>query len=121
MTDATVHLVHVDPVVVAEMADLRSRVAVVQDDWINGRRRPPVVAALRAQQQQRLDRIAAGPSIIGSPVVFTSEAGTPLDPRNVGRWLDAVVKRPGLVGSLHTFRHSALSVMAENGVPMSTI
>jgi integrase len=81
----------------------------------------PVVAALRAQQQQRLDRIAAGPSWIGSPFVFNSEAGTPLDPRNVGRWFDAVVKRAGLVGSLHTFRHSALSVMAENGVPMSTI
>ncbi|KRF41270.1 hypothetical protein ASG96_11025 [Terrabacter sp. Soil810] len=60
-------------------------------------------------------------SWIGSSHVFTTEAGTPLDPRNVSRWFDTVVKRAGVDGSLHTLRHTALTAMAVAGVPLSVV
>lgn len=104
---------------------------------------PPVLAALAEQRQsQRLDRLKAGPSWISSEHVFTTEAGTPLDPRNTGRWFTKLAARTsvededgeqaegeqedaedakGIGGSLHSLRHTALTSMATSGVPLSVV
>jgi integrase len=57
----------------------------------------------------------------GSDYVFTTEAGTPLDPRNVSRWFANVVEAADVGGSLHTFRHTALTGMALAGVPLPVV
>src|SRR3954471_2822676 len=45
-------------------------------------------------------------------LVFTSEIGTPLEPRNVLRRFEARAERAGLIGvHLHTLRHSAASFL----------
>ncbi|WP_028048233.1 site-specific integrase [Cellulomonas sp. URHD0024] len=53
--------------------------------------------------------------------MFTSEAGTPLDPRNVSHWFERVVRDAQVTGSLHTLRHTALTAMAVAGVPLSVV
>lgn len=83
---------------------------------------PPVVAALKQQrQQQRLERLAAGVSWVATDYVFTTVAGTPLDPRNVSRWFSTLAKRAGVEGSMHATRHTALSSMVNAGVPMPVV
>ena len=82
----------------------------------------PVAAALTdRRQRQRHARLAAGPSWIGSPFVFTTAAGTPLDPRNVTRWFTALAADCHIGGSLHALRHSALTGMAVAGVPLAVV
>ncbi|MCR6690060.1 site-specific integrase [Cellulomonas sp.] len=83
---------------------------------------PPVVAALKQQrQQQRIERLAAGMSWVATDYVFTTVAGTPLDPRNVSRWFSALAQRAGVQGSMHATRHTALSSMVNAGVPMPVV
>src|SRR6478609_4650997 len=82
----------------------------------------PVVKALAAQrQQQRIDRLAAGMNWIGSEHVFTTEAGTPIDPRNFSGWYSKLAKEAGLPGSVHTLRHTALTGMLLAGVPLLVV
>jgi hypothetical protein len=48
--------------------------------------------------------------------VFTSEVGTPLEPRNVLRRFEMIAARAGLSGvHLHTLRHSAASFLLVAG------
>ncbi|MFI2102479.1 tyrosine-type recombinase/integrase [Isoptericola sp. NPDC019693] len=78
--------------------------------------------ALRAQRrQQATERLAAGPSWIDTGHVFTTEAGTPLDPRNVSRAFETLARQADVGGSLHTLRHTALTAMAVAGVPLSVV
>jgi integrase len=82
----------------------------------------PVVAALREQRRQQAeDRLRAGVSWIPTAYVFTTEAGTPLDPRNVSRWYAGLVAQTGVGGSVHTLRHTALTSMALAGVPLHVV
>jgi len=49
-------------------------------------------------------------------LVFTTEIGTPLEPRNVLRRFEALAARAGLSGvHLHTLRHSAASFLLAAG------
>jgi integrase len=49
-------------------------------------------------------------------LVFTTEIGTPLEPRNVLRRFDALARKAGLEGvHLHTLRHSAASFLPAAG------
>lgn len=82
----------------------------------------PVLAALKQQRvNQAADHLAAGVSWIATGYVFTTEAGTPLDPRNVGRWFTTLARGADVGGSLHTLRHTALSAMADGGVPLVVV
>lgn len=85
---------------------------------------PAVVALLESvRARQRAERLAAGSEWVQTPYVFTTETGTPCDPRNALRALKASAKRAGLeedVG-LHTLRHSAASVMLEHGIPLKVV
>ncbi len=71
------------------------------------------VAALREhRKRQAEERLAAGPLWERTGLVFTSEIGTALEPRNVLRRFEALAERAGLSGiHLHTLRHSAASFL----------
>ncbi len=75
------------------------------------------VEALRThRKQQAAARLVAGPVWQDMDLVFTTEIGTPLEPRNVLRRFDVLAKRAGLSGvSLHTLRHSAASFLLAAG------
>lgn len=58
---------------------------------------PPCVRALRRHRaQQASDRLAAGDLWADSGLVFTARKGTPIEPRNINRTFDALVKRAGV-------------------------
>lgn len=85
---------------------------------------PAVERTLRkVRSTQREERLRAGSVWVHTGFVFTTELGTPADPRNALRALKTAARRAGLpcdVG-LHTLRHSAASVMLVNGVPLKVV
>jgi integrase len=86
---------------------------------------PGVVAVLRRQRVAQLEaKMKAGSRWQDTGYVFTTEIGTPIEPRNVLREFVAAVERAGLdtdgVG-LHTLRHSAATGMLDAGVPLHVV
>jgi integrase len=77
----------------------------------------PAVETLRAhRKRQAAEQLAAGSLWQSNGLVFTSEIGTPLEPRNVLRRFEALAERAGLRGvHLHTLRHSAASFLLAAG------
>jgi integrase len=80
--------------------------------------------ALRAHRlRQAQERLAAGPLWQDHGLVFASQVGTPLDVSHVRRAFKAITKKAGL-GEDWTpreLRHSFVSIMSDNGVPIETI
>lgn len=71
---------------------------------------------------QAAERLAAGPAWHDTGLVFTTEAGTPIDDRNALRWLHGVRRRAGVKGGAwHAFRHAAASRLLMHGVPLATV
>lgn len=86
------------------------------------RRRVPlhagVVTALKGwRKQQVAERLAAGDQWTDTGVVFATEFGTMVDPRNVLRTVELAAAKAGIedVGA-HTMRHSAAVAWLESGV-----
>jgi integrase len=79
---------------------------------------PAVVALLRAHRTaQKADRLRAGDQWTDSGLVFTTELGAPVDPRNLLRVLEAAAQAAGAAGAgVHTLRHSAVVAWLEAGV-----
>jgi integrase len=77
----------------------------------------PAVETLRAhRKRQAVEQLAVGSLGQSSGLVFTSEIGTPLEPRNVLRRFEALAERAGMRGvHLHTLRHSAASFLPRQG------
>ncbi|MEW1959957.1 site-specific integrase [Kineococcus sp. NPDC059986] len=77
------------------------------------------VDALRTQRRaQAAERLAAGEAWSDQDLVFTTEVGGPLEPRNVLRRFETVVRAADLEGThLHTLRHSAASFLLAMGAP----
>ncbi len=75
------------------------------------------VATLQAhRERQDLERRAAGEAWLEQDLVFTTEIGTPLEPRNVLRRFEQIVREAGLPRvSLHTLRHTAASLLLAAG------
>ncbi|MBA2716632.1 MAG: site-specific integrase [Propionibacteriales bacterium] len=79
-----------------------------------------VVKAVRLRQKE--DRLKAGSAWVQTSYVFTTETGEPCDPRNALRALKVAAEKASLPGvGLHTLRHSAATVMIENGVPLKVV
>jgi integrase len=76
----------------------------------------------RAKRRTAADRLRAGSKWVPTSFVFVTEFGEPCDPRNALRALQTAADAAGLpkVG-LHTIRHTAATVMLENGVPMKVV
>ena len=75
------------------------------------------IVALRAHRTRQLEeqRAAAG-CWLDNGSVFTTEIGTPLEPRNVLRRFELLAQRARLRGvHLHTLRHSAASFLLAVG------
>jgi integrase len=86
------------------------------------RRRVPLhvglVTALKAWRTQQLqERLAGGNQWTDTGVVFATELGTMLDPRNLLRTVELAAAKAGIenVGA-HTMRHSAAVAWLESGV-----
>ncbi len=75
------------------------------------------VETLQAHRTRRLEeQQAAAGAWQEHGLVFTTEIGTPLEPRNVLRRFEVLAERVGLRGvTLHTLRHSAASFLLAAG------
>jgi len=81
------------------------------------------VRALRNhRRRQAQQRMRLGPEWNDTGFVFTTPAGTPIDPRNLTRRYHVLTVRAGLgPRRFHALRHSAATLMLANGVPLEVI
>ncbi|MEK6322195.1 MAG: tyrosine-type recombinase/integrase [Acidobacteriota bacterium] len=81
------------------------------------------VAALREHRKRQLEeRMAAGPVWHDTGLVFTTVVGSPIDPRNVKRVLDRLLKKAKLPHSrLHDLRHEFASNMLACGIDLKVV
>jgi integrase len=102
--------------IVTEPKSLRSRRAMPLS--------PAVVALLKAQRAaQAAERLrAANQWADATGLVFTTELGTPVEPRNLLRTLEVAAAKAGLeeIG-VHTLRHSAAVAWLESGVHIKAV
>lgn len=83
----------------------------------------PLVAMLRSHRaDQAAERLAAGDQWQDNGLVFASEFGTPVDPRNILRTIQIAARKAGMsdVG-VHTLRHSAAVAWLEGGVHIKAV
>lgn len=84
---------------------------------------PAIVTLLKAQKaQQAADRLQAGNQWTDTGLVFTTELGTPVDPRNILRTVQTAASKAGIgrIG-VHTLRHSAAVGWLESGVHIKAV
>lgn len=80
---------------------------------------PATIEALRRQKaRQREERLRAGRHYGAYDLVFATEAGTPLPPRNVVRLFKKALDRAGLPRSIrfHDLRHLSATLMLVQGI-----
>lgn len=83
---------------------------------------PTVLALRELRAAQAEERSQLGPNWTAGDLVFTSEAGAPVDPRNALRAVKVAARKAGLASiGVHTLRHTAASAMLEAGVPLHTV
>jgi len=84
---------------------------------------PAIVALLRAHRAtQNAERLRAGDQWQASGLVFTTELGGPVDPRNLLRVVQSAAKRAASEGvGVHTLRHSAAVALLESGTHMRAV
>jgi integrase len=71
---------------------------------------------------QKEEQLAAGNQWANTNLVFTTETGTAVDPRNFLRVIEAAAKTAGIEGiGIHTLRHSAAVDWLENGVHIKAV
>lgn len=84
---------------------------------------PGVVALLRSHRTGQLsERLRAANVWNETDYVFTTEAGQPVDPRNLLRALSVATRSAGVEGvGIHTLRHSAAVAWLEAGVHIKAV
>lgn len=82
-----------------------------------------VVAMLRKHRiDQKAEKLRAGNQWTDSGLVFTTEFGAPVDPRNLLRVIEAAARDAGVDGvGVHTLRHSAAVGWLESGVHIKAV
>lgn len=92
-----------------------------------GRRSIPLddalVPLLRAHKaRQATERLATGEAYEGSGYLLADELGRPYHPDSISGWFDFRVKASGLPRiRLHDTRHTAASLMLQDGVPVKVV
>ena len=82
---------------------------------------PGLVALLKRHKVTQVEeRLRAGDQWQGSGLVFTTELGGPVDPRNLLRVIEAAAKGSPGVG-VHTLRHSAAVAWLEAGTHIKAV
>lgn len=84
---------------------------------------PPVVELLEKHRvQQDLEREKAANLWEDNGLVFTTEVGKPVEPRNLLRVMEAAGKKAGVEGAgVHTLWHSAATLWLESGVQLKAV
>jgi integrase len=84
---------------------------------------PAVVAMLRKHRTaQKEERLRAANQWQDSGLVFTTELGAPVDPRNLLRVIEVAAQAAGVEGvGVHTLRHSAAVAWLESGVHIKAV
>jgi integrase len=84
---------------------------------------PAVVAMLRKHRTaQKAERLHAANQWQDSGLVFTTELGAPVDPRNLLRVIEVAAQAAGVEGvGVHTLRHSAAVAWLESGVHIKAV
>jgi integrase len=84
---------------------------------------PPLVTILRDHRREQLDRqLAAGKDWIDSGLVFTTEHGGPIDPRNLHRTFVPLLDRADVPRiRLHDLRHSCATLLFSTGADAATV
>lgn len=83
---------------------------------------PAVVELLRKHRAgQAAERLRAGDKWQDSGLVFTTELGGPVDPRNLLRVVETAARAAGVETDLHTIRHSAAVAWLEAGVHIKAV
>lgn len=84
----------------------------------------PLVTMLRARRkQQAAEQLRAANQWQNSGLVFTTEFGTPVEPRNILRTVEIADAKAGVVEGVgvHTLRHSAAVAWLEAGVHIKAV
>jgi integrase len=84
---------------------------------------PTMVALLRKHKAtQAAERLRAANQWDGNGLVFTSELGSPVDPRNILRTVEVAARKAGVEGvGVHTLRHSAAVAWLESGTHIKAV
>ena len=84
---------------------------------------PAIVSMLRAHRAtQAGERLHAGRRWTDSGLVFATEFGTPVEPRNILRTIQTASARAGIEGvGVHTLRHSAATAWLDAGVHIKAV
>ncbi|AZZ82572.1 site-specific integrase [Gordonia alkanivorans] len=113
--------------VLATLGRIGNRLVISEPKTARSRRTvplsPAVVALLRRHRvAQAEERLRAGDQWQDSGLVFTTEFGGPVDPRNLLRVLEVAAAGAGVdkVG-VHTLRHSAAVAWLESGVHIKAV
>jgi integrase len=82
-----------------------------------------LLAKLRDHRTRQLEeKLQAGVAWQETGLVFTTKVGTPIDPRNVKRRFDSILKNAELPHyRIHDLRHFAASLMLVQGVPIKVV
>ncbi|MGV0069431.1 tyrosine-type recombinase/integrase [Mycobacterium colombiense] len=84
---------------------------------------PPLVTMLRAHRaDQNAEKVAARDQWQENNLVFATEFGTPVDPRNILRTVQIAAQKAGLSDiGVHTLRHSAAVAWLESKVHIKAV
>lgn len=113
--------------VAATIGRIAGRLVVSEPKTARSRRvvplSPVVVTMLRKHRTaQKAERLRAANQWTDSGLVFTTELGGPVDPRNLLRVVEVAAKAAGVDGvGVHTLRHSAAVALLESGVHIKAV
>jgi integrase len=113
--------------VAATIARVEGKLSVSEPKTARSRRlvplSKPVVAMLREHRlRQKRERLRASNQWHENGLVFTTELGTPVDPRNLLRVIEAAARTAGVKDVVvHTLRHSAATAWLEGGVHIKAV
>lgn len=113
--------------VTATLGRIGDRLLITEPKTARSRRTvplsPAVVAMLRKHKAaQAADRLRAANQWQDSGLVFTTELGRPVDPRNLLRVIEVAAKAAGVTDvGVHTLRHSAAVAWLERGVHIKAV
>lgn len=83
---------------------------------------PMLDELLKHEKRQQRARNELGDRWMETGFIFTSELGTPMDPRNLYREFQEVCQKAGLgQWHPHELRHSAASLMLAQGIPLQVV